>query len=417
MNTSHSAFRYYFSIVIAAVVGAFTAYFILVTPMRSSAPLDGPNLAGNLPPVDEKQAREGIRTLRDEEAATIAVVREVNPAVVSIGIFQEPRAAVRPSPDDPFWGEGFPFQFPQRLQPKHGPTPQAPREKIQVGGGTGFIVDPDGIIITNRHVVSDEQAEYRVTLADQREFVATVVARDPVNDVAIIRIEAKNLPTVRFGDSDRIAIGQTAIAIGNALSEFSNTVTRGIISGVNRRVIAGDADSSEVIEEAIQTDAAINPGNSGGPLINISGEVIGVNTAVSREGQSVGFAIPSNTAKRAVESVKKNGRIVRPWLGVRYVLVSKDTPESKQIGVDHGALIVEGPREQEPAVVPDSPAAKAGLAIGDIILSVNDIAVTLDSPLSRILSRFSPGDTVTLKVRTKDKTRDVSLKLGEFNQP
>lgn len=192
-------------------------------------------------------------------------------------------------------------------------------------------------------------------------------------------------------------------------------MTKGVISGLGRRVTAGDNRGlSEVIEGAIQTDAAINPGNSGGPLVNLAGEVIGVNTAVSRAGQLIGFAIPINEAKRAIASVKKSGKIVRPWLGVRYVIVTEELAKKNQLSVAYGALILRGDNRTDFSVIPGSPADKAGLQENDIILSVDGTRVDEDHPLSRTIARKNPGDTVTLKVLSKGKEKVVKVELGEF---
>ncbi len=288
-----------------------------------------PQLAGEKAseraPVPTKQ-EERAGTLEetkylDEESATIDVVNKTNQAVVSINIFQNipnrRRTQTIPFDDFPFFGFPFEIQVPDnQSQPETS-------EPVQVGGGSGFIIKSDGLIVTNRHVVDSATAKYKVVLADGKEYEARLVAKDPVLDVAFLDIDAENLPIIPLGDSDKLKLGQTVIAIGYALAEFGNTVTRGVVSGINRRVVAGDnSGMSEVIEEAIQTDAAINPGNSGGPLLNLAGEVVGINTAVSSRGQTVGFAIPINSVKRTIESVQREGKIVRPWLGVRYTFVT-----------------------------------------------------------------------------------------------
>jgi len=387
----------YFSVIIAAMVGALSSYFILQSGGFSGTTVQLPESSG----VDTKRVKEGIEGLLDEEAATIAVVQSVSPAVVSVGIFREQHEAFNRTGLLPF--EEF-----------FSPSPTETDGPIQVGGGTGFIIGSDGLILTNRHVVEDESVEYRVMLSDEREFVAEVLARDPIHDIALLQIDAKNLPTAGLGDSDAIVIGQTVIAIGNALAEFDNTVTRGIISGIDRRVVASNGfGSSEVIEEAIQTDTAINSGNSGGPLINLSGEVIAVNTAVARQGQSIGFATPINVAKRAIDSVKKHGRIVRPWLGVRYVMLNPQLVTQNSLSTSEGAWIMPG---EVAAVIPDSPAQKSGIVAGDIIVKVNDVAVTRMNPLARVLADFDPEDKVELTIISNDKEKTIDVTLGDFDE-
>lgn len=354
----------------------------------------------------------------EEESATIDVVKRASPAVVSIVVRKEANTSSRGDllPFNDFFDFGIPI-------PRSIPTP-TPRgdqksEKQQVGGGSGFIVSSDGYILTNRHVVDDDHAEYSVVLNDDREFSATVLAKDPLNDLAVLKIDVRDsaLPILELGDSDQVQIGETVIAIGYALSEFRNTVTKGVVSGMNRRVVAGDgAGSSEVIEEAIQTDAAINPGNSGGPLLNLVGQVIGLNTAVSREGQLLGFAIPINVAKQAVESVIRDGRIVRPWLGVRYLVITEELAKQQKLSVNNGALVVRGATIADLAVVPGSPADRAGIRENDIITAVNHDAVDEDHPLARRIARYKPGDRVRLTVLRQGRERTIDAELGEFRE-
>jgi serine protease Do len=277
-------------------------------------------------------------------------------------------------------------------------------------------VADDGLIVTNKHVVADDEAVYKVKLSDGKEYDAKVMAKDPVLDVALIKIEANNLPTLKFGDSDKLKLGQSVIAIGNALAEFGNTVTRGIVSGIGRKVEAGGSFGfTEVIEQAIQTDAAINPGNSGGPLINMAGEVVGINTAVSSEGQLVGFAIPINAAKKTIESVQKTGRIVRPWLGIRYVAVTPRLAEANKLKVNYGFLIIGDSANDELAVIPGGPADKAGLAENDIILEVDGKKMADKESLANEIGKHNVGDVVDLKILHKGEEKNVKVKLEEFS--
>ena len=358
-----------------------------------------------------------------EESATTEVVKKVAPSVVSIIISKDLSkiynlTGPNPFPFDDFFNNGFPFNFFfGNLQPKQQ-TPQPPQGKQEVGGGTGFVIDQaKGLILTNRHVVEDTEADYTVLTNDGKRLQAQVVARDAVNDLALVQVQDKGLPALEFGDSDSVSIGSTVIAIGNALGEYRNTVTKGVISGLGRNVVAGASrGSSESLEGVFQTDAAINPGNSGGPLLNLAGQVIGINTAVNKEGQLIGFAIPSNEAKRLVDSFAKYGRIVRPYLGIRYVIVTPELARANKLEVDYGALIIRGKNEGELAVVPGSPADKAGLVENDIVLEINGQKIDAEHSLVKQLSRSSPGESIKLKIYHKGKQQDVSIKLEEYKE-
>lgn len=352
-----------------------------------------------------------------DENATETVVNKVSPAVVSIIISKELSQAYNMTgnsfPFNDFFGFDFPFAQPQPQQPQPQTAPKT--EKQEVGGGTGFIISADGLILTNKHVVADTEASYTVVTADGKRYDAQVLAIDPFVDIALVKIEAKGLPVVTLGDSDKIKIGQTVIAIGNTLSEYHNTVTKGVVSGINRRVVAGGGViGEETIDEAIQTDAAINPGNSGGPLVNLKGEVVGINTAVSNQGQSIGFSIPINVAKPIVESVKKYGRIIHPWLGVRYTLIDKQLAQANKLPVDYGALILRGSKQTDLAVVPGSPADKAGLVENDIILEIDGTKINEDYPLSKAIQKHKPGDKIKLKILHQGTEKTVSVTLEEM---
>lgn len=292
------------------------------------------------------------------------------------------------------------------------------------GGGTGFIVSEDGLILTNKHVVLDEDIEYKVFMNDGKEYSAEVLARDPFQDLAIIKIEPESnineegiliiekFPTLPLGDSDSLEIGQTVIAIGNALAEFRNTVSSGLISGLRRRITASGGGFTEILNDVIQTDTAINKGNSGGPLLNLKGEVIGINTAMAYNAQSIGFSIPINYAKRAVRQVKNSGEIVYPFIGIRYVLINNQVKKEKDLSVDYGALIIGGDSE-EPAISPGSPAEEAGLQKGDIILELDEKKIVLENSLMKILMDYNPGDEITLKVSRDNQEIEVVLTLSQ----
>lgn len=350
---------------------------------------------------------------QDLESATIEVVKKAQPSVVSIIVSVKLKDLYNyTGPDlNDFFEFGWPFDFRQKEQV----IPRGQEDELrQVGGGSGFIVSSDGLILTNKHVVSDENAVYTVVSNDGEKYEAKVLARDPISDLAILKIEATDLKPIILGDSDKIQIGQTVIAIGNTLGEFSNTVTRGVVSGINRTVEAGGSSGySEILETAIQTDAAINPGNSGGPLLNIRGEVIGINTAISQSGQLVGFAIPINEAKQVIESIKNTGKIVRPWLGLRYIVINAQLAKANQLKYEYGALVQKGQTAEDLAVIPGSPADKAGIVENDIILEVNGTKIDESHSLARILAKSAPGDEVELKIFHKDGEKTVKVKLDE----
>ncbi|MEI6266902.1 MAG: trypsin-like peptidase domain-containing protein [bacterium] len=279
--------------------------------------------------------------------------------------------------------------------------------------GTGYIVSADGLIVTNKHVVSDSKADFTVITNTGKHYVAIVKATDPVNDIAILKIEATELPVVELGTSDGLLSGQTAVAIGNALGQYQNSVTLGVISGVGRVIEATDSvgSSTESLDNVIQTDAAINSGNSGGPLLNISGQVIGMNTAVDQQGQSIGFAIPVNLVKSALASYLSSGKIVRPMLGVRYIPINPDFAAKNKLPVNYGVYIYSS--GNSPAVAPNSPAEKAGLKSGDIITQINDDKIDENHTLISLLGKYNPGDTVKVTYNRDDSTKTANIKLGE----
>jgi serine protease Do len=261
-------------------------------------------------------------------------------------------------------------------------------------------------------VVEDTAATYTVLMNDGKKFDATVLSRDPVNDLALVKISANNLTTVPLGDSSSLEIGQKVIAIGNALGQYQNTVTTGVVSGIGRTITAGGTSTgSEQLEGVIQTDAAINPGNSGGPLLDIGGSVIGINTAIDSQGQLVGFAIPVNDIKKDVDSFKRYGKITKPFLGIRYVLVNSTIKDEKKLSVDYGALIISD--RNSPAVVPGSAAEKSGLKENDIVLEINGNKVDADHSLAAIIKNYNPGDQIKLKVLSNGQTKEITVTLGE----
>ncbi len=351
----------------------------------------------------------------DEESAVTAVVEKASPAVVSI-IISKDIPKIQDFFEDPFdWDPFFnPFGWRrERRQQDQGET-----EKQEIGGGSGFIVSKDGLIVTNKHVVSDQSADYTVMTKikdEEKRYSAKVMAIDPTNDLAILKIDVKeDLPTLELGDSSALKVGQTVIAIGNSLGEFRNTVSKGIISGLKRNVTAGNGfGQAEQLSEVIQTDAAINPGNSGGPLLNIAGQAIGVNVAMAQGAENIGFALPINLVKKAIGSVKEKGKIVQPYLGIRYILVTKEIQKQNNLPYDYGALVLRGERMTDFAVVPGSPADKAGIVENDIILEVNGVKINEKNQLSAQIAKYNVGDTVTLKIWHKGEEKTVQVKLEE----
>lgn len=348
-----------------------------------------------------------------QEEKIIQVIAEASGAVVSIIItkdlpiieeyFFEPFKEF-----EEFFGPFFEFKIPKYRQKG--------TEKREIGGGTGFIVSEEGMILTNAHVVSDKEAEYTVLTNDGKKYPAKVLARDQFLDLAIIKIEdKKKFPVLKLGDSDKLQIGQTVIAIGNALGEFRNTVSVGVISGLGRTVTAGDSQTFLTMEDVIQTDAAINRGNSGGPLLNLKGEVIGINFAMAQAAENIGFAIPINKAKKDIEQVKTLGKVVYPFLGVGYLLINEKIQRENNLPVDYGAWIVKG-EKGEPAIVPGSAAEKVGLKEGDIILEFNGEKITTKNTLAKIIRKYNPGDKVVLKILRNGKEKNLEVVLGQRSE-
>ncbi len=348
----------------------------------------------------------------DFEKSVIATVKAAKPAVVSIVITKDVPVYEQyfQNPDNPF--NNF---FNNPFTPFQMPTPQLRQKGIQqqeIGGGSGFIVSADGTIITNKHVVDQAGADYTVFTNDGSKYQAKVVAKDPVNDIAVIKIDTKNLPYLQFADSDQVEVGQSVVAIGNALGEFRNSVSLGVVSGLARSITAGSGmGASEQLDEVIQTDAAINPGNSGGPLLDLRGRVVGVNVAVALGSQNVGFALPANAVKSVVESVNKTGKIIRPFIGVRYTTITPALKEQNKLPVDYGVLVVRGQNQNELAVIPSSPADKVGIVENDIILEADGQKLNSDTSLGNIVRKKNVGDTMQLKVLHKGAETTVTLKL------
>ena len=348
-----------------------------------------------------------------EESRIIQTVEQADPAVVSIVITKDVPIIERyyenynPFGDDffnDFFGDSFGLRVPQS-------RPNG-TEKREVGGGSGFFISADGLVVTNRHVVDDDKADYTILTNDGKKYDAEVLAKDTALDVAVLKVDGKNFKYLQFGNSDILKPGQTVIAIGNALAEFRNSVSVGVVSGLSRSITAGDAfGKSEQLEGVIQTDAAINPGNSGGPLLDIKGQVIGINVAVERGAENIGFALAANTVKSIVDSVQKHGEIVRPYLGVRYVQITESLKKKNNLIVDYGALIQRGETAEDLAIIPGSPADKAGLVENDIILAVDDVKLELGKSLAAIIRQKTVGQTIRLKIWHRGQEKEINVKL------
>ncbi|MCK9988577.1 MAG: serine protease Do [Azoarcus sp.] len=336
------------------------------------------------------------------------LVEQVGPAVVNIAVTQKEKT--RPmgedaqglSPDDPFYDFLRRFGVPtpgMPGQPGHGN--RGPR--AQRGVGSGFIVSSDGYVLTNAHVVGEGESEVTIKLIDKREFKAKVVGTDKRTDIALLKIDATGLPTVRTGDAERSRVGEWVVAVGSPFG-FDNTVTAGIISAKARRL------PDENYVPFIQTDVAINPGNSGGPLFNLAGEVIGINSQIySRSGGFMGisFAIPIDVALKVKDQIVKYGRVQRGKLGVTIQGLDKELAQSFGLSEPRGALIA--------SVEPDSAGDKAGLKPGDVVLGVDGTNVGESGDLPRIIGDKRPGSSVKLEIWREGKSRTVSATLGEMS--
>ncbi len=323
------------------------------------------------------------------ESVAINVVKEVGPSVVTVV-----EESTRNLSSSPFSVFELPGQ--QALQPQ------------SVSIGSGFIVSEDGFIITSKHVVSDTNVKYQIITASDKKYAVSKVYRDPLNDIAILKVDplenaGENLKAVTLGDSSKLQVGQFVIAIGTALGEFRNTVTTGVISGLGRGITAGDQFQGlvERLDNVIQTDAAINPGNSGGPLVDSDARVIGINTAVSRNGENIGFALPINVVKESLKNFNEHGQFERPFLGVAFKIIGRDVALLNS--VPQGAYVQ--------SVVSGSSAQKAGIKPGDIIIEVDNQKLEEKTDLAKIVAGKKVGDTVQLTVWRDGKKVSLTAKL------
>lgn len=357
-------------IVLAIALGVLVAVGLYQAQIRGLIP-SAPDLS--LPKPESLETR----TILNEENTVISAVEKTSDSVVAIGIS---RRVVNPFD---------PFAIPKR-------------EDSTIG--TGFVVSDKGIIVTNKHVVLDS-GQYTVVTKDGQKYEVKKIYRDPSLDLAIVQIDGSRLSPLQLGDSSKLKVGQTVIAIGNALGRFTNTVTTGVVSGLGRKVVAGDpfGGSFESLDNLIQTDAAINPGNSGGPLLNSTGQVIGVNVATTEGAQNIGFAIPINSVKQIVEEFVKQGFVSRPFLGIRYRFISKDVAILNE--VPSGAYIQE--------VIASGPADKAGLEEGDIITKIDKQPINEENKVAEIISKNKIGSKLELTVWRDGTELNLNATIAE----
>ncbi len=373
-------------------------FFIILVSSLGGAIADrllGFNLLNRwLPAQQHSKAAPQIvkQKILTEESVVIDIVEKTSPAVVTVGIKKTQNIRVL-NPFDP-------FSF-FNSSPKE--------QKIEQDIGSGFIVDKNGLIITNKHVVADRQAKYRIVTAKNKTYEVVKIYRDPVNDLAILKIDAHDLPTVTLGDSSKLKVGQFVVAIGTALGEFRHTVTTGVISGLGRGITAGSPFEGyvEQLDNVIQTDAAINPGNSGGPLLNSLGQVIGVNVAVAQGAQNIGFALPINMVKDTLKNFHRTGEFSRPFLGVRYAMVTREAAILNEI--PEGAYVI--------GVVDKSPADRAGIKKSDIIVSIDNQKIKdVKGGLVTIISKKRVGQQISIKIWRNGKTLELTTKLKEAKE-
>lgn len=357
------------TVLIAVCLGVIVAVGIYQAQVRGLIPANNLSLQSG-----EKLEK---RTVVQEENAIIDVVEQVSPSVVAIGISRKVF-----NPFDPF------------------SVPKKEDSTI----GTGFVVSEKGIIVTNKHVVS-EIGQYTVLTKDEQKYEVRKIYRDPVLDLALVSIEGSKLKSLELGDSAKLKVGQTVVAIGNALGRLTNTVTVGVVSGLGRKVVAGDPflGSAESLDNLIQTDAAINPGNSGGPLLSSSGQVIGVNVATTAGAQNIGFAIPINSVKQIVDEFITKGFISRPYLGIQYRFISKDVAILNE--VPQGAYIQD--------VLEDGPADKAGVLAGDIITKINGESINEENKIAEVVSKANIGTRLDLIIFREGKELNLKVTLEE----
>ncbi|MBM4128579.1 MAG: DegQ family serine endoprotease [Nitrospira sp.] len=372
--------------------------FVSVVLITGLTPLDGTNLTGLISSsayAEPTISEQSVDILTKTGQAIAEIVETVKPSIINISTTRTVRVPGRPSPffDDPFFRRFFGDEF--------GPYGQ-PRERKAMSLGSGVIVDPKGYILTSSHVIQGAE-EIKVTLYDKREFKGTLVGSDVMTDIAVIKIEAADLRAIKWGDSDKLRVGETVLAIGSPYG-LTGTVTMGIVSAVGRANV-GIAE----YEDFIQTDAAINPGNSGGALVNVRGEVAGINSAIfSTTGgyQGIGFAVPSNMAKAVMDSLIKHGKVIRGWLGVTIQNITPELAKQFNLKDEKGALIGD--------VVEGSPAEKAGLQRGDVIIEYQGKKFDEPYQLRNMVASTAPGDVADVKIIREGRVEKKKVTIGEL---
>jgi len=405
--------QFVFLVILVSFVTSLVTGIVTVTLVNQAPPLMTQTISRVIEKVapgfnNPSENQLAVTAGGNQQDLVVKAVQNVSSAVVSIiatkdlPVFEQ--YYVNPFGQDEFFKQFIPPELlPQLEIPQYR---QKGTEKKQISAGTGFFISSDGLVATNKHVVEDKTADYQIITNDGKKLSAKVLALDPLQDVAILKVEGSDSSGHNFvplGDSDNLKVGQTVIAIGNALGEFQNTVSVGVISGLHRSVIAGGTlgGGEEILQELIQTDAAINPGNSGGPLLDLSGKAIGINTAMAQGAENVGFALPISLVKRDLADIKETGKIQYAYLGVRYLIINNQIKEEKKLSVDYGSLVIKGPKG-ETGVMRDSPAEKMGLKEGDIILEFNETKITQNNTLSSVINRYRPGDKIALKILRGD---------------
>jgi len=366
----------------AAILSAVLASGGTVVVLESTGALNRPAAAAS---SGQTSGQSSHPVSVDDSSAVVNAAATVSPAVVQI--------TASGTTSDAFGG-----QIPER------------------GVGSGVIYDQGGWILTNRHVVQTEDgaiaSQLTVELKDGRDFTGTVYGVDTLTDLAIVKVDATGLPAAPIGKSADIKVGQLAIAIGSPLGTYTSTVTTGIISATGRSI---DTSATTHLTNLIQTDAAINPGNSSGPLLDAAGQVIGINTAIATNSTGIGFAIPIDIARPIMEQALAGEQLARPYVGIRYIQIDLKVQKEKNLSVDHGALIeptTDTTGNDQPAIAPGSPAEKAGLKAGDIVLSIEGITVDSEHPLDALLTSYAPGQSVKLTILRDGKQMDVNVTLG-----
>lgn len=383
-------------VLIAAVGWQYRARILMAIIPQNPEPLAALTTPGAIPLTPTQSVASDL--------SVTDVVAKANKSVVSIEVYQTV-PVYNQNTQSPF-ANLFPgFVFPGQQQV--GTT----EEKI--GGGSGFFVTSDGLLVTNRHVVDFDSATFKVITSGGKTYTARVLAKDPVLDIALLRVSGSGFTPLTLGNSDSLQLGQSVVAIGYALGQFNNSISVGVISGLSRSIVAGDeSGNSETLDKVIQTDAAINPGNSGGPLLNLRGEVIGVDVAVAQGSQNIGFALPINSVKQAINSVKNTGTIVRPYVGIRYVPVTATLQKQNNLPVSYG-ILVQRSSATELAVVPGSPADIAGIRENDIILSVDGVKLDDTTSFATLIRSKTVGERITLQIISGGVYKTISVTLGQ----